>query len=416
MSGMSDTSNDMDGASVDGLSMYRLIDFDNLPQIHDSSDRDVSETIFEGESVAGICMLSSDYSVDAVENYSEKNEAKQTVNGQACANKNSNSDEFTFKADDEMQSIHASHKWDDLSDCQDPNAHPQRSSGGGKEPDSTSDVGFASSSSSSTVSQSQSHSESMSIKTEDDSPDSVRLLSVQRLSGADSDDRNCYGSSSMLCEPLESSELYDNSAATSSDSSRKSLSNFFDTEDEDSEPFGSYVVNANEIGEDDPNRRSTSQGNDEEEAGDLPIQQRIRRKRLYRFSSSSSEDEHSELSISSSNRSSSKSGDSSSPKVCKLDENTCTTAAKDHWRQVSDIFGRQLGRRTVTMPDVNFQRRVGGSLGMAQRLELYTKYERHKGCVNALNFNDSGICYFRAYSFFQCYSICKSVPHAFVFS
>lgn len=383
---MSDTSNDMDGESADGLSMYRLIDFDNLPQIEDSSDQNVSETIFEGESAAGICMLANDCSIDAVGNCPEKNEANQVIYEPACAEKNINSDEFIFKDAERNHSLDASHRWGDHSECPDRDARDRSSYG--KEPEANRDVGFASSSSSPTVSHSQSHSEelAMSVKTEDNSSDSVRLVSVKRFSGAESDDRNCYGSCNMSCDPLESSELYDHSAA-SSDSSRKAFSNFFDT-DEDSEPFGSYIVNADEIAEDDLNR-STSQGNDEEETGDLPLQQRIRRKRLYRFSSSSSEDEHSELSISSSNHSSSKSGGSSSPKVCKLDENMCTVA-KDQWQQMTDIYGRQLGRQTVTMPDINFQRRVGGSLGLVQKLELYTKYERHKGCVNALSFNDSG--------------------------
>lgn len=118
--------------------------------------------------------------------------------------------------------------------------------------------------------------------------------------------------------------------------------------------------------------------------------QRIRRKRLYSFSSDSSSDDDFDLSSSTGSRtSSSRSGSSDAGKNCKLEETPCQPA-KDSWRQTSEIFGRQLGSSSSRTSNISFQQRVCGSLSLVQRLELYAKFERHQGCVNALNFNETG--------------------------
>lgn len=118
--------------------------------------------------------------------------------------------------------------------------------------------------------------------------------------------------------------------------------------------------------------------------------QRIRRKRLYSFSSDSSSDDDFDSSSSAGSRTSrSRSGSSDAGKNCKFEETLCQSA-KDSWRQMSDIFGRQLGSSSSRTSNISFQQRVCGSLSLVQRLQLYAKFERHQGCVNALNFNETG--------------------------
>lgn len=118
--------------------------------------------------------------------------------------------------------------------------------------------------------------------------------------------------------------------------------------------------------------------------------QRARRKRLYSFSSDSSSDDDFDSSSSTGSRtSSSRSGSSDAGKNCKLEETLCRPA-KDSWRQMSEIFGRQLGYSSSHTSNISFQQRVCGSLSLVQRLQPYAKFERHQGCVNALNFNETG--------------------------
>lgn len=55
------------------------------------------------------------------------------------------------------------------------------------------------------------------------------------------------------------------------------------------------------------------------------------------------------------------------------------------WRAVPSLRSREIGRDSH-----QFVRRVCGSRGLVQRLELQGRLERHTGCVNTLHFNPSG--------------------------
>uniref|UniRef100_A0A3B4CFD4 DDB1- and CUL4-associated factor 8 n=1 Tax=Pygocentrus nattereri TaxID=42514 RepID=A0A3B4CFD4_PYGNA len=55
------------------------------------------------------------------------------------------------------------------------------------------------------------------------------------------------------------------------------------------------------------------------------------------------------------------------------------------WRAVPSLRAREIGRGSA-----QFVRRVCGSRGLVQRLELQGRLERHSGCVNTLHFNPSG--------------------------
>lgn len=55
------------------------------------------------------------------------------------------------------------------------------------------------------------------------------------------------------------------------------------------------------------------------------------------------------------------------------------------WRAVPSLRAREIGKNSA-----QFVRRVCGSRGLVQRLELQARLERHSGCVNTLHFNPSG--------------------------
>ncbi|XP_075224275.1 DDB1- and CUL4-associated factor 8-like [Lycorma delicatula] len=60
------------------------------------------------------------------------------------------------------------------------------------------------------------------------------------------------------------------------------------------------------------------------------------------------------------------------------------------WFVVQEVINRQLGVGSKYVGSELFQQRCYGSLHAVQRLELMYKLEAHRGCVNALNFNQSG--------------------------
>ncbi|RZF44479.1 hypothetical protein LSTR_LSTR002252 [Laodelphax striatellus] len=60
------------------------------------------------------------------------------------------------------------------------------------------------------------------------------------------------------------------------------------------------------------------------------------------------------------------------------------------WFIVPEIMKRELGTGSRLHASDLFQKRCYGSLHVVQRLELMYKLEAHNGCVNALNFNQSG--------------------------
>lgn len=63
----------------------------------------------------------------------------------------------------------------------------------------------------------------------------------------------------------------------------------------------------------------------------------------------------------------------------------------DTWRQVPSLAQRELGTSPRIYQSYNFRRSVGASIALVERLELQQRLEAHQGCVNALNFNSSGL-------------------------
>lgn len=62
---------------------------------------------------------------------------------------------------------------------------------------------------------------------------------------------------------------------------------------------------------------------------------------------------------------------------------------------ISELINRELG--TISKPgktgktDVMFEQRFYGSLRTVERLELMYKLNKHKGCVNSINFHPEGL-------------------------
>ena len=119
-----------------------------------------------------------------------------------------------------------------------------------------------------------------------------------------------------------------------------------------------------------------------------------KRQHSYVFSSSSEDDNDSDDILSSDSSTSSKSS-----KVSKHDTPESNIVAKplskDLWFHVKELRQREIGFRDKKSGNVGFWNRIGGSINFVQKLSLYTRYEFHKGCVNALNFNESGILLFQ---------------------
>lgn len=63
---------------------------------------------------------------------------------------------------------------------------------------------------------------------------------------------------------------------------------------------------------------------------------------------------------------------------------------KHNWFVVPEIINRQLGGRANVQNNILFQKHCYGSLHSVERLELMYKMEKHKGCVNSLNFHPDG--------------------------
>ncbi|KAI5744653.1 hypothetical protein M8J76_004129 [Diaphorina citri] len=63
---------------------------------------------------------------------------------------------------------------------------------------------------------------------------------------------------------------------------------------------------------------------------------------------------------------------------------------KHNWFPVHEIVQRQYGSRTRYQNPSLFQQRYYGSLHAVQRFELMYKMDKHKGCVNALDFHPTG--------------------------
>ncbi|KAL8625325.1 hypothetical protein ACOMHN_044468 [Nucella lapillus] len=64
--------------------------------------------------------------------------------------------------------------------------------------------------------------------------------------------------------------------------------------------------------------------------------------------------------------------------------------SKHKWRAVRDLRRREIGASNRFMLPTVFRQSVQGSLQMVERLCLEHKMEHHRGCVNALHFNQQG--------------------------
>ncbi|XP_026282323.1 DDB1- and CUL4-associated factor 8 isoform X1 [Frankliniella occidentalis] len=63
---------------------------------------------------------------------------------------------------------------------------------------------------------------------------------------------------------------------------------------------------------------------------------------------------------------------------------------KHKWNVTTSVINRQIGMRTHQQEPQLFQQHCYGSLHCVKRLELMYKLDEHRGCVNAISFNQSG--------------------------
>jgi hypothetical protein len=65
---------------------------------------------------------------------------------------------------------------------------------------------------------------------------------------------------------------------------------------------------------------------------------------------------------------------------------------KDTWCVLADLRLREIGSYGYgrSMRALTFSNKTGGSVDLVRRLKLHAKLDGHSGCVNSLNFNDSG--------------------------
>jgi hypothetical protein len=180
-----------------------------------------------------------------------------------------------------------------------------------------------------------------------------------------------------------------------SDTSTTSSSSDTSADSDESDEFGGYTVNR--VESDDGDRLAPNAAADEDQQREVTQtarrMERIRRKRLHsllRMSSSSGDNPAS--------GSSSPNSDESDieAKISHLDTEATPASAsisvKDSWQPLLEVLCRQMGgHRIKNRPNVTFSRRFGGSVHAASRLTLYDRHEVHNGCVNALNFNESGL-------------------------
>ena len=67
---------------------------------------------------------------------------------------------------------------------------------------------------------------------------------------------------------------------------------------------------------------------------------------------------------------------------------------EDCWNQVSSLHKRQIGLNSRYSNAHSFKQLVYPSLSLVQRLKLNSKLVEHRGCVNALQFNNEGLILF----------------------
>lgn len=104
----------------------------------------------------------------------------------------------------------------------------------------------------------------------------------------------------------------------------------------------------------------------------------------YFFSSSSSMSSGSTSSVDNDNTTMAVEDDAPTPEVLLKPK------PRHKWFIINEVVNRQKGVGCRYQGSELFQQRCYGSLHAVQRLELMYKLEEHKGCVNNLNFNQSG--------------------------
>ena len=130
---------------------------------------------------------------------------------------------------------------------------------------------------------------------------------------------------------------------------------------------------------------SENSGSGDEEAPNIHTRRRRRRNRLLDSDSDIDSDDDPDAD----KKSSSESDDGADDSVPL----TQYGPPKHKWRALYDVRNRELGY-TYRKYENYFQQKVQGSLQMVQRFELQYKMDHHEGCVNALNFNRIGKCFF----------------------
>jgi len=162
---------------------------------------------------------------------------------------------------------------------------------------------------------------------------------------------------------------------------------------DESDQFGGYTVNHVGSDSDDAEQRGESTADAQGTATDsghthASREERARRKRQrsFFFRSSSSD--------SPTSSSSSEAESDIEAKTSRLDVDAeGFQLPADRWKPLNEVVERQYGRlRGRPRNPVLFTQHAAGSVALANRLTLYAKHEVHEGCVNALHFNESGLC------------------------
>ena len=156
-----------------------------------------------------------------------------------------------------------------------------------------------------------------------------------------------------------------------------------DLDTEDSEPTGHDKAAAATA------KSDTSDDDDDDDDDDTEERQQARRlkillKRDSSSSSSTSSGPDEDIEAASPD---SKSDKSDEEEEMEIDADM----PKDTWSAMSQLHMRENGLPNRLPVDRMFRRHTMSSLRMVQRLKLQHKMTRHEGCVNALNFNKSGM-------------------------
>jgi len=219
-----------------------------------------------------------------------------------------------------------------------------------------------------------------------------RLDSVDHATerGAIGCDDTATDSRSVSEQPVPSSAENRSGTSNSSSSSTSSTSS---PDTDESDQFGGYTVNHVGTDSDDADQRGETT-TDAQGAGTDSGQTRASREERARRKRQRSFFRHSSSSDSPTSSSSSEEESDVEAKTSRLDVDAeGFQLPADKWKPLNEVTERQFGRLSGRPRNPSlFTQRAGGSVALTNRLTLYAKHEVHEGCVNALHFNESGMC------------------------